>query len=149
MDCSPQKSLLGFKDSNLVSINGNRLSLFEAIVFLSVEVGKIDWTWLIQTDTKVLEVREDPAAAVIMDALRHFELATLESKALDLKQELEQKWAREGIAGRWGSTCHIMSDAALASSLVDVSGGVTCNISHTHYLPCKQGVNPKGDNKYT
>ncbi|KAM0295354.1 hypothetical protein ACHAPM_010718 [Fusarium culmorum] len=141
MDCSPQKLMLSFRDGNLVSINSNKLPLIEAIALLNVEVGKFGHGRFvglepIRTDAKVLEVREAPAAAIIMDALRHLEVATLESKALDLKQDLEQKWVREAIAGRWGSTCHIMCDAALASSLVGVSGSVTYNINHTHYLPC-------------
>ncbi|UZP45180.1 hypothetical protein NXS19_012992 [Fusarium pseudograminearum] len=130
-----------YQDGNLVSINSNKLPLIEAIALLNVEVGKFGHGRFvglepIRTDAKVLEVREAPAAAIIMDALRHLEVATLESKALDLKQDLEQKWVREAIAGRWGSTCHIMCDAALASSLVGVSGSVTYNINHTHYLPC-------------
>ncbi|RGP74017.1 argininosuccinate synthase [Fusarium sporotrichioides] len=61
MECSPQRPTLNFKDGNLVSINGKKLPLIEA---------------------KVLDVREDPAAAIIMDAQRHLEVATLESKAL-------------------------------------------------------------------
>jgi argininosuccinate synthase len=140
-DCAPQKITLSFKDGNLISVNGNKLPLIEAIALLNVEVGKFGHGRFvglepIGTDAKVLEVREAPAASIIMNALRHLEVATLESKALDLKQDLEQKWVREAIAGRWGSTCHTMCDAALASSLVGVSGSVTYNINHSHYLPC-------------
>ncbi|EXA31551.1 hypothetical protein BFJ63_vAg16632 [Fusarium oxysporum f. sp. narcissi] len=140
-DCPAQKLTLCFEEGNLVSVNGNKLPLIEAIALLNMEVGKFGHGRFvglepIRTDAKVLEVREAPAAAIIMDALRHLEVATLESKALHLKLELEQKWVREAIAGRWGSKCHTMCDAALASALIGVSGSVTYDINHTHYLPC-------------
>lgn len=71
-----------------------------------------------------------------MDALRHLEVATLETNTLDLKQHLEQKWVREAISGHWGSMCHTMCDAAIASALNGGGGSVTYDIDHTRYLPC-------------
>ncbi|KAF4945378.1 hypothetical protein FSARC_14438, partial [Fusarium sarcochroum] len=138
---APEKLTLTFEKGNLVSVNGDRLPLVEAIALLNKEVGKFGHGRFvglepIRTDEKVLEVREAPAATIIMDALRHLEVAVLESNALELKQSLEQKWVTEAIFGRWESSCHTMCDAAIASALDGVGGTVTYRIDHTRFLPC-------------
>ena len=138
---APEKLTLTFEKGNLVSVNGDKLPLVEAITLLNKEVGKFGHGRFvglepIRTDEKVLEVREAPAATIIMDALRHLEVAALESNALDLKQYLEQKWVAEAISGRWESSCHTMCDKAIASALEGVGGSVTYRIDHLRYLPC-------------
>ena len=140
-DNTAQKLTLSFENGNLVSVNGDKLPLIEAIALLNNEVGKFGHGRFVgleplSTDDKALEIREAPAAAIIMDALRHLEIATLESDTLELKQQLEQKWVREAIAGHWGSMCHTMCDGAIASALKGVGGSVTYDIDHTRYLPC-------------
>jgi argininosuccinate synthase len=72
----PQKLTLGFENGNLVSVEGSKLPLIEAIGLLNNEVGKFGLGRFVglephSTDDKVLEIREAPAAAIIMDALRH------------------------------------------------------------------------------
>ena len=89
----------------------------------------------LRTDDKALEIREASAAVIIMDALRHLEVATMETKTLELKQQLEQQWIREAISGHSGSVCHIMCEAAIMSALDGVIGRVTYEIDHTRYLP--------------
>lgn len=138
---SPELLKLTFEKGNLVSINGESLPLVEAVALLNREVGKYGhgrYVGLepIRTDEKVLEVREAPAATIIMDALRHLEVATLESNTLELKQSLEQKWAAEAISGHWESSCHKMCDAAIASALSTVGGSVTYRLDHMRFLPC-------------
>lgn len=140
-DYKPEKITLGFEKGSLISVNDTQLHLIDAIALLNQAVGKFGhgrYVGLepIRNDHKVLEVREAPAATIIMDALRHLEVATLDTNTLDLKQNLEQKWVLEAITGRWGSSCHSMCDAAISSTLNDVSGSVTYVIDHTRYLPC-------------
>lgn len=140
-DSVPQKLTLGFEDGQLVSVDNNKLPLTETIPLLNKELGKFGLGRFVgleplSTDDKVLEIREAPAAAIIMDALRHLEIATLDTDALELKQQLEQKWVREAIAGRWGSTCHTMCDVAIASALNGVGGSVTYHVDHSRFLPC-------------
>lgn len=140
-DQAPQKLTLGFEDGNLISVDNETIPLIEAIALLNNEVGKFGLGRFVgleplSTDDKALEIREAPAAAIIMDALRHLEIASLKSDALELKQQLEQKWVREAIAGHWGSTSHTMCDAAIASALKGVSGSVTYHIDHSRFLPC-------------
>lgn len=140
-DETTEKLTLSFKNGNLVSVNDNKLPLIEAIALLNTEVGKFGHGRFVgleplSTDHKALEIREAPAAAIIMDALRHLEVATLDTKSLELKQHLEQQWVREAISGHWGGTCHTMCDAAIASALNGVDGSITYVIDHTRYLPC-------------
>ncbi|PYH28177.1 putative alanine--tRNA ligase [Aspergillus neoniger CBS 115656] len=121
-DYAPEKLTLSFENGNLSSINGDELPLIDAIALLNKEVGKFGHGRFVgleflSTDDKALEIREAPAAAIIMDALRHLELATLETDTLELKQQLEQKWIREAIAGRWGHRCHTMCEAAIVAAL--------------------------------
>jgi len=136
-----KKLTLGFENGSLVSVDGNKLPLIEAIALLNTEVGKFGHGRFVgleplSTDDKVLEIREAPAAAIIMDALRHLEIATLDTNTLELKQQLEQKWVREAISGHWGSTSHTMCDAAISSASNGVGGSVTYDIDHRRYLPC-------------
>lgn len=140
-DYAAERLTLGFVNGNLTSVDGNKLPLIEAIELLNKEVGKFGLGRFVgleplSTDDKALEMREAPAAGIIMDALRHLEIASLETKTLELKQQLEQKWVREAIAGHWGGKVHTMCDAAIASALEGVSGSVTFDIDHTRYLPC-------------
>ncbi|OBR03364.1 Argininosuccinate synthase [Colletotrichum higginsianum IMI 349063] len=136
-----QKITLRFEDGNLVSVDGKRIPLIRAIELLNREVGKFGLGRFVgleplSTDDKALEMREAPAAAIIMDALRHLEIATLETKTLELKQQLEQKWTREAIAGHWGAKCHSMCEAAIEASLLGVDGSVTYDVDHSRFLPC-------------
>jgi argininosuccinate synthase len=138
---SPEKLKLGFEDGNLTSINELELPLIEAIAWLNREVGKFGHGRFlglepISTDQKVLEVREAPAAAIIFDALRHLEVASLDTDTLELKQQLEQKWVREALSGRWDGSCHKMCDAAIVSALSGVSGSVTYIVDRFRFVPC-------------
>jgi argininosuccinate synthase len=140
IDHPPQKISLTFEKGDLVSVDGHDMSLLSAIEMLNREVGKFGHGRFvgfepISTDDKALEIREAPAAAIILDALRHLEIASLESKTLELKQRLEQKWVQEAIAGHWGGACHTMCAVAIQSALKEVSGSVTYHIDHTRFLP--------------
>ncbi|KAF7955011.1 uncharacterized protein EAE97_000270 [Botrytis byssoidea] len=112
-----QELALGFENGNLISVDGKKLTLIRAIALLDNEH------------------RSEGSAAIIMEALRSLEIATLESKTLKLKQQLEQKWTREAIAGHWGSACHNMCDVAIAASLNGVGGTVTYVIDSMRFLP--------------
>lgn len=73
---------------------------------------------------KVLEVREAPAAAVLMEAYRHLECATLDAELLREKQAMEQLWVREAIEGRWFGALRQAAEAFIASTATAVSGTV-------------------------
>lgn len=140
-DETVKRLTLNFDNGNPSSVNGNILPLIDAVELLNKEVGKFGHGGFVgleplSTDDKVLEVREAPAAAMIMDALRHLEIAMLDSKTLELKQSLEYRWVREAVAGHWGTKSHTMCEAAIASALTGVGGSVTYKIDHRRFLPC-------------
>ncbi|BCH62528.1 argininosuccinate synthase (plasmid) [Agrobacterium vitis] len=131
---------LGFLDGNLVSIDNEDIALIDAISILNQKIGKFGHGRFvglehISSGEKVLEVREAPAAAIIMDALRHLETASLSTGSIILKQGLEQAWAQEAVSGNWGSTIHKMCDQAIITALQGVSGYVRYSIDSTRFLP--------------
>lgn len=136
----PVEIKLGFADGSLVSIDDRDVALVDAIPFLNNTVGKFGHGRFvglehITTGQKVLEVREAPAAAIIFDALRHLETASLDVASIVLKQGLEQAWSQEAVSGAWGSTIHQMCERAIASALEGVSGSVSYIVDHTRFLP--------------
>ncbi|HSC79337.1 MAG TPA: argininosuccinate synthase-related protein [Chitinolyticbacter sp.] len=73
---------------------------------------------------KVLEVREAPAATLLMDAYRHLEMATLDAETLREKQAMEQLWVREALEGRWFGGLRAAADAFIHATTRTVSGTV-------------------------
>jgi argininosuccinate synthase len=73
---------------------------------------------------KVLEVREAPAAAILMDAYRHLETAVLDAELLREKLAMEQLWTREAVEGRWYGGLRLSADAFIRQSAAQVSGSV-------------------------
>lgn len=131
---------LGFLDGNLISVDDDDMALIDAIAILNQKVGKFGHGRFvglehITSGEKVLEVREAPAAAIIMDALRHLETASLSTDSIILKQRLEQAWVNEAVSGNWDSTIHKMCDRAIASALQGVSGYVRYSLDSTRFLP--------------
>ncbi|MEI9426291.1 argininosuccinate synthase-related protein [Mesorhizobium sp. Cs1299R1N3] len=139
-DLPAEEISLRFSNGNLVSVNGRDLPLMEAIALLNKEVGKFGHGRFvglehISNDDKVLEIREAPAAAIIMDALRHLEMASLPTRAIILKQGLEQTWVQESVSGNWGSTSHTICDSAIAAALDGVGGTLIYVIDSNRFLP--------------
>jgi argininosuccinate synthase len=74
---------------------------------------------------KVLEVREAPAATVLLDAYRHIETAVLDAELLREKAALELLWTREAVEGRWFGPLRQCADAFIQHSAEQVTGKVT------------------------
>ncbi|WP_313058679.1 argininosuccinate synthase-related protein [Agrobacterium cavarae] len=139
-DAGVEEVSLTFEDGNLIAIDGHELPLIEAIAHLNTRIGKFGHGRYVglehlSTDDKVLEVREAPAAAIIMDALRHLEVASLSTGTMTLKQRLEQSWVQEAVSGRWGNTSHAMCERAISAALEGVGGTVTYIVDRNRFLP--------------
>jgi argininosuccinate synthase len=74
---------------------------------------------------KVLEIREAPAAQLLLDAYRHLETATLDAELLREKQSLEQVWVREAIEGRWYGDLKAAAEAFILHTAQRVTGTVS------------------------
>ncbi|MBB4642965.1 argininosuccinate synthase-related protein [Rhizorhapis suberifaciens] len=136
----PTRMELHFEAGELVAVDKLDMELLEIIHYLNHCVGcyghgRYVGLEHISTGEKVLEVREAPAATIIMDALRHLEVASLDTNALVAKQRLEQDWVQEAVAGRWDSTVHRMTSAAIKNSLSAVSGSVKYLIDERRFTP--------------
>lgn len=84
---------------------------------------------------KVLEVREMPAACLLLDAYRHLETAILPSTLIVNKLHLEQIWVQEAVEGRWFSKLKNASYAFIESVSESISGTVVYTLGCQSFFP--------------
>lgn len=118
-----------FESGTPVALNGERMTALELIATLNREVGSFGigrYCGLEHLDQgeKVLEVREAPAATLLMDAYRHLETATIDYETLREKSHQEQLWVREAIEGRWFGRMRESADQFIFATSQHVSGTV-------------------------
>jgi argininosuccinate synthase len=118
-----------FEGGRPVAINGDASPLIELIEQLNLRAGAFGigrYCGLEHLDAgeKVLEVREAPAATLLMDAYRHLETATIEYEVLREKLVQEQLWVREAIEGRWFGHLRESAESFMRSTARRVSGTV-------------------------
>lgn len=139
-DLKPLTVTLAFTQGNLSHVNGKRMVFQDAIVYLNAHVGQFGHGRFVglehlDHDEKVLEVREAPAAFILMQALRHIEVATLSTKSIAMKQTLEQAWTLEAVEGRWKSDTKDAAEAGILALAKRVTGEVRFNVSYEFCLP--------------
>lgn len=122
------------------AINSIPMSPVELIAQLNTEVGRFGlgrYCGLEHLDAgeKVLEVREMPAAFLLMDAYRHLETATLDIGTLREKMTMEQTWAIEAVEGRWFSPQREAAQAYIDTTSEHVSGTVSYRLDCTGATP--------------
>lgn len=115
------------------AVNGQPLPLLALIEQLNTIVGRhgigrFSGLEHLEGGEKVLEVREAPAAMLLMAAYRHLETATLDAALLRQKLTLEQSWVNEAIEGRWFGMLSAAIAAFIRTSAETVSGTVTFNL---------------------
>ncbi len=118
-----------FESGVPVALNGERTPAVKLIEKLNWQVGSFGigrYCGLehLEQGEKVLEVREAPAATVLMDAYRHLETATIDYEVLREKSHQEQIWVREAIEGRWFGPMRESADQFMASTAQYVNGTV-------------------------
>jgi argininosuccinate synthase len=87
-------------------------------------IGRYSGLEHLEFGEKVLEVREAPAAYILMDAFRQLETATLDAELLREKIGIEQVWVREAVEGRWFGDLRNSCDAFIAQTSLRVGGRV-------------------------
>jgi len=137
---APMTVALTFEQGHLTQIDGQDMRFVDAIAWLNEKIGSYGhgrFVGLEHLDAgeKVLEVREAPAAFILMAALRHLETAVLSSSAIVLKQAVEQLWTQEAVEGRWHSDVRVAADAAITNLTSRVSGTVTFTVTDECCLP--------------
>lgn len=137
---APRSISLGIEESELVEIDGQAVAFADAIAQLNELVGSYGFGRFLGLEhldegEKVLEVREAPAAFILMQALRHLETATLSANSIVLKQALERSWTLEAVEGRWKSDVKVAAEAGILSLAQRVTGTVRFDIDHQSCLP--------------
>jgi argininosuccinate synthase len=78
----------------------------------------------IEGGVKVQEIREMPAAYMLLDAYRRLETATLPAESIREKMHLEQLWVREAAEGRWFGPLREACETFILSLAQNVTGRV-------------------------
>ncbi len=101
----------------------------------SYGVGRYVGLEEIANGTKVQEVRETPAAHLLLDAYRRLEQASVDAATLREKTHIEQLWVHEAVEGRWLGPLRIAAQAFIASVARTVSGRVRYRVSPSGLTP--------------
>lgn len=123
-----------FRAGRPFTLNGQVLPLIELIHQLNhlagcFQIGRYSGLEHLEGGEKVLEVREAPAASILLQAYRIVETAVLDAELIREKLHIEQLWVREAIEGRWFGRLHGAAGAFLATTAQAVSGKVTLKLS--------------------
>jgi argininosuccinate synthase len=97
---------IGFAAGVPVSVDGTGVALCSLVESLNHRagahgIGRYSGLEHLPGGQKVLELREMPAAEILLRSYRHLETATLDAETIREKMHLEQIWVREALEGRW------------------------------------------------
>ena len=131
----PEDVRIGFESGLPVALDGRRMPAVALVDELNLRagtrgVGRYEGFEYLGDDTRVLEVREAPAACVLLAALRHLEMATLPSALLREKLAVEQLWVAEALEGRWFGTVRATADDFIANAVRGLDGEVCMRLGH-------------------
>ncbi|MDE0190472.1 MAG: argininosuccinate synthase [Gammaproteobacteria bacterium] len=122
------------------AVDGNSLGGAELIGKLNRVLGGFGhgrYIWLeeIADGKKVQEVREAPAAHLLLDAYRRLESATLRAEEIREKLRVEQVWVREASEGRWFGGLRQACQSFCQHLADSVQGEVEYNVSNVSIVP--------------
>ncbi|MFD4789493.1 argininosuccinate synthase-related protein [Streptomyces sp. NPDC058459] len=128
-DRAPETVEIRFHEGVPVAVDGVRKPLLDLVADLNPRVGAFGigrFSGLEHLDhgEKVLEIREMPAAWLLLRTYRHLETATLEAETIREKMHLEQLWVREALEGRWYGELRGALQAFIDRCAQHVSGSV-------------------------
>ncbi|PWJ02366.1 argininosuccinate synthase [Streptomyces sp. NWU49] len=130
----PAEVSLRFASGRPVALGDEELPLGEIVERLNWQVGAFGigrYTGLehLKGGQKVLEIREMPAAALLLRSRRHLETATLQAETIREKLGMEQIWVREALEGRWFGELRAACQAFIDVCAERVSGTVRWKLS--------------------
>ncbi|MFF5026873.1 argininosuccinate synthase-related protein [Streptomyces collinus] len=113
-----------------VAVDGERLPLVELIAALNARagaygIGRYSGLEHLDHGEKVLEIREMPAAWLLLRSYRHVETACLDAELMREKQHLEQIWVREALEGRWFGALRSAAQQFIDTCARQTTGSVT------------------------
>ncbi|WP_329127572.1 argininosuccinate synthase-related protein [Streptomyces caniferus] len=129
-DAAPSRLTVTFEAGLPVAVDGRPLPLTRLIGELNQRAGAYGlgrYSGLEHLDhgEKVLEIREMPAASLLLRSYRHVESACLGAELIREKQQLEQVWVREALEGRWFGELRLAAQHFIDACAARTSGSVT------------------------
>jgi argininosuccinate synthase len=125
-----ERLTVSFQAGLPVAVDDEALELAELVARLNARVGAYGVGRYIGLEEiadggKVQEIREMPAATLLMDAYRRLESATLDAEVIREKLHMEQLWVREAVEGRWYGPLHAGAQAFIERLARGITGTVT------------------------
>ena len=125
----PDELVLTFEHGVPVAIDGNRVSVLQAIEQLNARagaqgVGRLDMVEDRLIGIKSREVYEVPGAQVLITAHQEMENLTMERDLARFKRQVDQRWAELVYDGLWFSPLKRALDAFVQDASRNVSGDV-------------------------
>jgi argininosuccinate synthase len=125
----PDELVLSFVDGVPTAIDGQRVTVLQAIEQLNARagaqgVGRLDMVEDRLVGIKSREVYEVPGAQVLLTAHRELEDLTVERDLARHKRQVEQRWAELVYDGLWFSPLKRALDEFVRSSQTHVSGDI-------------------------
>lgn len=122
-----------FKQGIPVQIDGKKFEPFEIVERLNTLIGSYGlgrYQGLEEgpSGLKVLEVREAPAAFILLESLNELINAIHSHSVIIAKSQLEQLWTREASEGRWFGVLKSAIDSFNQVVMKEISGQVTFNL---------------------
>lgn len=117
-----------------VGLNGASADFLHLVSHLNLRAGQYSlgrYAGLeeIADGAKVQEVREMPAAYVLLDAYRRLESACVSAACIREKMHIEQLWVAEAVEGRWYGPLREAAQAFIRQVAKQVSGTVSYQLS--------------------
>jgi argininosuccinate synthase len=131
---APCRISIGFAEGRPVTLDDASIDGRELIARLNVTGGRYGLGRYVGLEhlpggEKVLEVREMPAAAVLLTAYRQLESAVVDAETIREKLHVEQLFIREAVEGRWFGSMRAAADAFVAEVATAVTGTVVMEVS--------------------
>ncbi|BFM50457.1 argininosuccinate synthase-related protein [Marinomonas sp. THO17] len=125
---------IGFFKGYPVTINNHPMDLIQIISTLNSRAGAYEMGRYVgfdhlDNDEKVLEIREAPAATLLMRAYKLLETAILPTDVLRTKSLHNDIWTQEAVEGRWESVLKEASYAFIQHTSTQITGHVTFQLS--------------------
>ncbi|MGW4193876.1 argininosuccinate synthase-related protein [Streptomyces sp. NPDC005004] len=133
LQAAPGTVSVGFESGHPVLVDGEHLPLVDLIAELNRRAGAYGlgrYSGLEHLDhgEKVLEIREMPAAWLLLRSYRHIESACLDAELIREKQHLEQVWVREALEGRWFGELRTAAQRFIDTCAQRTTGQVTWHL---------------------
>lgn len=136
--CFEEVTLL-FENGQFTSLNGKYLPFFSLVELLNAHCGVSSFGRYssleeFQRSKKVLEVRESPAACLLISGYRHLLSACVDEDVIFHFEQLSSIWFKEASEGRWFGVLKKSLDAFFNTIKNEVSGEVSFILKDGSYI---------------